>query len=115
MLIRAPLDRPQVLNRHFANEVASRACPPDIAPDRFERARLGAQRFAMNWAAIAMSKGWPFDELFSYSEPFANPSAMGAAWRINDAFVLAVETESILIQTPTGSRQRIYRCAPPFP
>ena len=108
MLTRAPL-RPQVLNRHFADEVASRVCPPDVAPDRFERMQLGARRFAMNWTEIAMSKGWAFDELFSYPEPFANPHAMGAAWRINDSFVLAVETESILIQTRTGSRQRIYR------
>ena len=108
MLIRAPL-RPQVLNRHFANEVASRACPPDMAPDRFERARLGAQRFAMNWAEIAMSKGWASDELFYCPEPFANLSAIGAAWRVNDAIVLAVETDAILIQTPTGSRHRIYR------
>ena len=108
MLIRAPL-RPQVLNRHFANEVASRACPPDVAPDRFERARLGAQRFAMNWAEIAMSKGWASDELFNCPEPFTNLSAMGAAWCVDDAVVLAVETDAILIQTPTGSRQRIYR------
>jgi hypothetical protein len=108
MLIRAPL-RPQVLNRHFANEVASRACPPDVAPDRFERARLGAQRFAMNWAAIAMSKGWASDELFNCPEPFTNLSAMGAAWCVNDAAVLAIETDAILIQTPTGSRRRIYR------
>ena len=108
MLIRAPL-RPQALNRHFANEVASRACPPDVAPDRFERARLGAQRFAMNWAEIAMSKGWASDELFNYPEPFANLSAMGAAWCVDDAVVLAVETDAILIQRPTGIRQRIYR------
>ena len=108
MLIRAPL-RPQVLNRHFANEVASSACPPDMAPDRFERARLGAQRFAMNWAEIAMSKGWAFDELFNCPEPFTNLAAMGAAWCVDDAVVLAVETDAILIKTPTGSRQRIHR------
>jgi hypothetical protein len=108
MLIRAPL-RPQVLNRHFANEVASRACPPDMASDRFERARLGAQRFAMNWAEIAISKGWAFDELFNCPEPFTNLSAMGAAWCVDDAVVLAVETDAILIKTPVGSRQRIYR------
>ena len=108
MLIRAPL-RPQVLNRHFANEVASRACPPDVTPDRFERARRGAQRFAMNWAEIAMSKGWAHDELFNYPEHFANLSTMGAAWCVDDAVVLAVETDAILIQRPTGIRQRIYR------
>jgi hypothetical protein len=108
MLTRATLGRPQVLNRHFANEVASHACPPDMAPDRFERARLGAQRFAMNWAAIAISKGWASDELFNCPEPFAH-AAIGAAWRVNDAVVLAVETDAILIQTPTGSRKRIYR------
>jgi hypothetical protein len=108
MLIRAPL-RPQVLNRHFANEVASRVCPPDVAPDRFERARLGAQRFAMNWTEIAMSKGWASDELFNCPEPFASLSAMGAAWCVNDAVVLAVETDAILIQTPGGSRHRLYR------
>jgi hypothetical protein len=109
MSIRAPL-RPQVLNRHFANEVASRACPPEVAPNCFERARLGAQRFAMNWAEIAISKGWASDELFNCPEPFAETCpAIGAAWRVNDAVVLAVETDAILIQTPTGSRQRIYR------
>lgn len=108
MLTRAPL-RPQVLNRYFADKVASRVCPPDVAPDRFERTQLGARRFAMNWAEIAMSKGWAFDELFDYPEPFANLPAMGAAWRIDDAVVLAVETESILIQTRSGSCQRIYR------
>ena len=108
MLTRAPL-RPQVLNRYFADKVAARACPPDVAPARFERTQLGARRFAMNWAAIAMSKGWVFDELFDYPEPFTNLPAMGAAWRIDDAVVLAIETESILIQTRSGSRQRIYR------
>jgi hypothetical protein len=56
-----------------------------------------------------MSKGWAPDELFNYPEPFANLSVMGAAWLLNDAFVLAVETDAILIQTPTGNRQRIYR------
>jgi hypothetical protein len=37
------------------------------------------------------------------------PFEAGAAWRVNDAVVLAVETDAILIQTPTGGRQRIYR------
>lgn len=46
MLIRPPL-RPQALNRHFAGDVAPCVCPPDVAPERFERARLGAQRFAL--------------------------------------------------------------------
>jgi hypothetical protein len=101
--------RPQVLNRHFAHEVACSACPPDVVPNRFKRARRGAQRFAMNWAKIAMSKGWASDELFNCPEPFANLSAMGAAWCVNDAVVLAVETDAILIQTPGGSRHRLYR------
>jgi hypothetical protein len=34
---------------------------------------------------------------------------MGAAWRVGDAVVLAVETDAIVIETPTGTRQRIYR------
>lgn len=54
-------------------------------------------------------KGWAFDELFNCAEPFTNLSAMGAAWCVDDAVVLAVETDAILIKTPTESRQRIYR------
>ena len=53
-----------------------------------------------------MSKGWAVDELFNCPEPFTNLSAMGAAWCVDDAVVLVVETDAILIQTPTGSRQR---------
>jgi hypothetical protein len=84
-------------------------CPADEPPERFERYRAGAIRFAEEWAAEALRAGWTEDELFALAEPFANLSLQGAAWFIGDSTVAAVTADTITLRTERGATQRIYR------
>jgi hypothetical protein len=90
-------------------ELRSIPCHADERPDRFERYRAGALRFAAEWAAQALTAGWTEDELFRLEEPFANLAWRGAAWCVGDAEVLAVSAAAITLRTPSGAPQRIYR------
>jgi hypothetical protein len=93
----------------LAKDIRSRGCPEAFSPERWERLREGAARFAVEWADKAMSLGWSIDELFCLGEPFANVSPQGAAWFVGDSTVTAVTVDAITLRTASGATQRLYR------
>ncbi len=44
-----------------------------------DRARQGALRFAVEWAAEAVRVGWRLDELFATAEPFTRVDLQDAS------------------------------------
>jgi hypothetical protein len=87
----------------------SRPCPDGTTPDRFERLRQGALRFAVEYAPEAVHLGWSLDELFAIAEPFARVDLQGAAWFIGEATVTGVTAAAITLRRSSGSTTRIYR------
>ena len=103
-------------NHVFAPALAARidalrslACPTDFSPERFERMRQGAVRFAAEVAAEALRLGWTHDQLFAFAEPFARLDLQGAAWFIGDAIITGITADAITIRSATGATKRIYR------
>jgi len=94
---------------HPIEGMLSRPCLDGVSPERWQRAREGAKRFADEWAEKAMSLGWTLDELFTLAEPFARVDLQGAAWFIGDAAVVAISADAITLRTASGAMQRIYR------
>jgi hypothetical protein len=90
-------------------DLRSYPCPEGFSPERWERLREGAARFATEWADQAMRLGWTFDELFAFSEPFANVSLQGAAWFVGGSTVTAVIADAITLRRTSGATTRIYR------
>jgi hypothetical protein len=89
----------------------SRPCPDGTTPDRSERLRQGALRFAAEWAADAVSLGWSLDELFAVAEPLARVDLQGAAWFIGDASVTGVSAAAITLRTvPRSERLPLMAC-----
>jgi hypothetical protein len=84
-------------------------CPEGFPPDRWQRLRDGAVRFAEEWADKALTLGWSREELFNVDEPFANVSMQGAAWFIGDSTVTAVTADAITLRTISGATLRLYR------
>jgi hypothetical protein len=87
----------------------SRPCPDGTRPDRFERFRQGALRFAVEYAPDAVHLGWSLDELFDIAEPFARVDLQGAAWFIGESTVVDVSAAAITLRTASGATTRIYR------
>ena len=84
-------------------------CPEDFSPERWERLKAGALRFAAEWGAQALRLGWSLDELFKIAEPFANVSLQGAAWFIGNSTAIDVTAAAITLLTASGVTQRFYR------
>ena len=97
------------LDRRVAISAASYPCPEGFSPERWERLREGATRFAAEWADKALSLGWSEDDLFVVAQPFANVSLQGAAWFVGNSTVTAVTGDAITLRTTSGSVSRIYR------
>jgi hypothetical protein len=95
--------------RKRVQELNSYPCPEGFSPERWERLREGAARFAEEWAEKALSLGWSEGELFASSEPFANVSRQGAAWFVGDSTVTAVTADAITLRRTSGATTRIYR------
>jgi hypothetical protein len=91
------------------DRLRSLPCPKDYSPERWERNRDGALRFASESAAEAVHLGWSLDELFAIAEPFANVSLQGAAWFVGESTVIDVTAAAITLRRSSGSTTRIYR------
>ena len=91
------------------DRLRSLTCPKDYSPERWERNRCGALRFASESAAEAVRLGWSLDDLFATAEPFARVDLQGAAWFIGEATVTGLSAASITLRTASGATQRIYR------
>jgi hypothetical protein len=94
---------------NWGGRIGGLTCPDGIAPERWERLRDGALRFASESAAEAVRLGWSLHELFATAEPFARVDLQGAAWFIGDATVTGVGAAAITLRTASGATQRIYR------
>ena len=107
--------------RHFSRDEAdfggperieiqlSRPCPDDVSPERWERARAGALRFAQQWGDQAMRLGWTAVELYRVPPLWSRIDLTGAALLIGDRKVIAVTEDSIVIETPSGARLKFRR------
>ena len=84
-------------------------CPEDFSPERWERLKAGALRFAAEWVRKRSVSAGSFDELFKIAEPFANVSLQGAAWFIGDFTAIDVTAAAITLLTASGVTQRFYR------
>ena len=95
--------------RERVQQLNSYPCPEGFSPERWERLRESAVRFAAEWADKALSLGWTHDEIFAVGAPFANVSRRGVAWLIADSTATAVTADAITLRRTSGSVTRIYR------
>ncbi len=86
---------------------------PDFTEERWVRLIDDAGRFLDRWAVQVAAMGWTTLEVFGVhpNKPDARTDMKGLVPCIGGAEVVAVSADSVTIQTPSGSRQRIFRRA----
>jgi hypothetical protein len=86
------------------------APPPDCSEQRWVVARRGLWRFVQEgWADSAALFAWTLEELYRVPPVWGRVDLTGAALLIGDRKTIAVTAESIVIETPVGSRLKFRR------
>jgi hypothetical protein len=86
------------------------ARPPDVTDDRWKEAINGLEAFLVDgWGDEAEAAGWRHDELYAVPPLWAAIDRCGVALLIGSDRVVEVSAEAIVIETPSGARQRFYR------
>jgi hypothetical protein len=96
--------------RAAANYAMRAPPPPDCDDRRWSAAIEGLRAFVENrWSDIASALGWMPEELYRVPPAWSRFDLTGAALMLEGKSVVAVTTDSIVIETPSGARHRFYR------
>jgi len=84
---------------------------PDYTEERWQRLIDDSGRFLDSWAVQVAAMGWTAPEVFGVhpDAPDARIDLKGLVPCIDGADIVAVSADSVTIQTPSGSHQRIFR------
>jgi hypothetical protein len=96
--------------RAAASDAMRAPAPPDCDDKRWSAAVRGLRAFVeKGWADVASALGWTPEELYRVPPVWSRVDLTGAALMLEGKSVVAVTTDSIVIETPSGARQRFYR------
>jgi hypothetical protein len=98
--------------RAAANHAMRAPPPPNCDDKRWSAAVEGLRAFIeKGWSDIASALGWTPEELFCVPPTWSRVDLTGAALLLEGKSVVAVTTDSIVIETPSGARQGFYRAS----